>query len=201
MPANVPMQKMRSAYADTVIELAKADARIVFVSSDCGLHEREFLKTEGQGRMIETGLAEANAAAVAAGLAAEGFVPHLLNFAYLLGRMYNQISQSICEDAYNVKLAAYYAGVWGTGGRSHNCVTDLSLMRALPNLSIFAPADSWETKAVTRYAASLKGPTYTRLSGVPTPVVFECEPEFRPLRKIREGQGCVIFCHGTMVHE
>ena len=107
MPTNVPKQKMRSAYADTVIELAKADARIVFVSSDCGLHEREFLKTEGQGRMIETGLAEANAAAVAAGLAAEGFVPHLLNFAYLLGRMYNQISQSICEDAYIAHAAGF----------------------------------------------------------------------------------------------
>jgi transketolase C-terminal domain/subunit len=52
-----------------------------------------------------------------------------LNFAYLYARMYNQISQSIAEDNYPVRLAGYYAGVWGFGGRSHNCINDLAFMR------------------------------------------------------------------------
>ncbi|MBI3615668.1 MAG: hypothetical protein HY211_04020 [Candidatus Omnitrophica bacterium] len=197
----VEYKKMRQAYADAVIDLAKQDPRILFVSADCGLHEREFLREEGKGRMVETGIAEANSVAVAAGLASEGFKPHLLNFAYLLGRMYNQISQSVCQDAYPVKMAAYYAGVWGTGGRSHNCVTDLSIMRALPNLTILTPADYWETKTVVRQTDRVPGPTYVRLSGVPTPVVFDGEPEFLPVRVMRRGKRCTIFCHGTMVHE
>lgn len=202
MPASrVVLRKMREAYAETVIELAREDPRLLFISSDCGLQEREFLKQEGKGRLVETGIAEATAAAVAAGLAAEGFRPHLLNFAYLLGRMYNQISQSICEDAYPVKLAAYYAGVWGIGGRSHNCVTDLSVMRALPNLSIFAPADAWETRTAVREAHRRPGPAYLRLSGVPTPVVYDRAPPFAPVRILRDGPRCTIFCHGTMVHE
>ena len=194
-------KKMREAFADTVIELARKDPALFFISADCGAQEREFFEKEGAGRLIETGIAEANSAVVAAALAAEGLKPYLLNFAYLLGRMYNQISQSICQDAYPVRINAYYAGVWGIGGRSHNCVNDLSLMRSLPNLSIFSPADYWETRALVRHADRLPGPTYIRLSGVPTPVVFDREPEFAPVRTWRRGRRCTILCHGTMVHE
>lgn len=201
MADNVQYKKMREAYADTVIELAKQDKEVVFVSVDCGAHEREFFKAEGMGRLVEMGIAEANSAGVAAGLAAEGLKPYVLNFAYLLGRMYNHISQSIAEDAYNVKIAAYYAGIWGIGGRSHNCVTDLAIMRALPNFTVYAPADYWETKTIVRKAHSIPGPTYVRLSGVPTPSVFDREPDFRPVRRMTVGDRCTIFCYGTMVYE
>ena len=201
MPQPISYKKTREAFADAVIELAKQDERIVFVSADCGAQEREFFRVEAKGRLVETGIAEANSAAVAAGLAAEGFRPYLLNFAYLLGRMYNQISQSICEDAYPVKMAAYYAGVWGTGGRSHNCVTDLAIMRALPTMPVRAPADYWETKAAVRWAHRLPGPTYIRLSGIPTPLVYDHEPDFQPIRRLTEGKRCTIFCHGTAVRQ
>jgi transketolase len=201
MQNNIELGNMRQAYADTVIELAENEPRIIFVSADCGSHERDYFQAEGSGRLIEVGIAEANSAVIAAGMAAEGYKPYLLNFAYLLGRMYNQISQSIAQDAYDVTIGAYYAGVWGTGGRSHNCVTDLAMMRALPNFSIFAPADFWETKAIIRVANSLSSPVYVRLSGIPTPVVFDSEPICLPVRRMIDGDNCTIFCHGTMVHE
>ena len=196
---NANYKKMREAYGDTLIELAHRDPAIIFVSADCGAHERAFFEREG--RLIETGIAEQNSAGVAAGLAADGLKPHLLNFAYLLGRMYNHISQCICVDAYPVRIASYYAGVWGIGGKSHNCVTDISFMRALPNLTIFSPADYWETKTVVRYAETIPGPTYIRMAGVPTPTVFSAEPAFAPLRRLRDGDTVTIFCHGTSVSE
>jgi transketolase len=192
---------MRDGFADALVEIASNDPRVVFVSADCGAREREFFRLENAGRLIEVGIAEANSAVIAAGLAAEGFKPYLLNFAYLLGRMYNQLSQSIALDAYPVHIAAYYAGVWGSGGRSHNCTTDLSIMRALPNFTIFAPADDFEARALTRRAHAQDGPTYLRLAGVPTPRVFASEPSFRPLRRFTEGTRCTIFCHGAMVAE
>ena len=195
------MGKMRDGFADALIELATHDPRVLYVSADCGGREREFFRLENRGRLIETGIAEANSAVIAAGLAAEGFKPYLLNFAYLLGRMYNQLSQSIALDAYPVRVASYYAGVWGIGGRSHNCVTDLSMMRALPNFSIFAPADEYETRALTRYAHEQNGPTYIRLAGVPTPIVFDAQPTFRPVRRMTDGKRVTVLCHGTMVAE
>ena len=74
--------------------------------------------------------------------------------------MYNQISQSIAEDNYPVRMAGYYAGVWGFGGRSHNCINDLAFMRALPNFNVFAASDYWEAKTLVKKVAELDAPSY-----------------------------------------
>ena len=201
MNKQIEYKKMREGYGDIVIELAEKDEKVVFVGADSGGHERKWFFENSRERLIETGIAEANSAAVAAALASDGFKPYLLNFAYLFGIMYNQISQSIAEDAYPVRMAGYYAGIWGFGGRSHNCITDLAFMRALPNFQIFEPSDYNETKTIMRKVADSHVPTYIRLSGVPTPIVYDIEPEFSPIRKHQDGNDCTIFTHGTMLHE
>ena len=138
MNENHELKKMREGYGDAVIDLAQKDEKIVFVGADSGGHERKWFFENAKERLIETGIAEANSAVIAGALASDGFKPFVLNFAYLHARMYNQISQSIAEDNYPVRMAGYYAGIWGFGGRSHNCITDLAFMRALPNFNVFA---------------------------------------------------------------
>ena len=201
MNENHELKKMREGYGDAVIDLAQKDEKIVFVGADSGGHERKWFFANAKERLIETGIAEANSAVIAGALASDGFKPFVLNFAYLHARMYNQISQSIAEDNYPVRMAGYYAGIWGFGGRSHNCITDLAFMRALPNFNVFAAADYWEAKTLVKKVASLDAPSYIRLSGVPTPTVYDSEPEFSPFKKHLDGKDCTIFCHGTMVHE
>ena len=201
MNENHELKKMREGYGDAVIDLAQKDEKIVFVGADSGGHERKWFFENAKERLIETGIAEANSAVIAGALASDGFKPFVLNFAYLHARMYNQISQSIAEDNYPVRMAGYYAGIWGFGGRSHNCITDLAFMRALPNFNVFAAADYWEAKTLVKKVASVDAPSYIRLSGVPTPTVYDSEPEFSPFKKHLDGKDCTIFCHGTMVHE
>ena len=201
MNESVELKKMREGYGDALIDLAKNDEKIVYVVADSGGHERKWFFDNAKERLIETGIAEANSAVIAAALASEGFKPFVLNFAYLHARMYNQISQSIAEDNYPVRMAGYYAGIWGFGGRSHNCINDLAFMRALPNFNIFSAADYWETKTLVKKTAALDAPSYIRLSGVPTPTVYDSEPEFTSFRKHKDGEDCTIFCHGTMLHE
>ena len=201
MNDNVELKKMREGYGDALIELAERIEKIVYVTSDSGGHERKWFLENAKNRLIETGIAEANSAVIAAALASDGFKPFILNFAYLHARMYNQISQSIAEDSYPVSMTGYYAGVWGFGGRSHNCINDLAFMRALPNFNIFAASDYWETKTLVRHVVQLDKPSYIRISGVATPLVHKSEPEFVPFRKYKDGTDCTIFCHGTMVHE
>ena len=201
MNDNVELKKMREGYGDALIELAERNEKIVYVTSDSGGHERKWFLENAKNRLIETGIAEANSAVIAAALASDGFKPFILNFAYLHARMYNQISQSIAEDSYPVSMTGYYAGVWGFGGRSHNCINDLAFMRALPNFNVFAPSDYWETKTLVKKVAALDAPSYIRLSGVSTPTVYDSEPEFLPFRKHKDGNDCTIFCHGTMLHE
>ena len=201
MNENHELKKMREGYGDAVIDLAQKDEKIVFVGADSGGHERKWFFENAKERLIETGIAEANSAVIAGALASDGFKPFVLNFAYLHARMYNQISQSIAEDNYPVRMAGYYAGIWGFGGRSHNCITDLAFMRALPNFNVFAASDYWEAKTLVKKVASLNAPSYIRLAGVPTPIVHDSEPEFSPFRKHLDGNDCTIFCHGTMLHE
>ena len=201
MNDNIEFKKMRQGYSDALIELAEQDEKIVYVTSDSGGNERKWFLENAKERLIETGIAEANSAVIAAALSSDGFKPFILNFAYLHARMYNQISQSIAEDSYPVSMAGDYAGVWGTGGRSHNCITDLSFMRSLPNFHIFAASDYWEAKTLVKHVAQLNKPSYIRISGVATPIVHNSEPEFVPFRKYKDGTDCTIFCHGTMVHE
>ena len=201
MNENHELKKMREGYGDAVIDLAKNDEKVVFVGADSGGHERKWFFENARERLIETGIAEANSAVIAGALASDGFKPFVLNFAYLHARMYNQISQSIAEDNYPVRMAGYYAGVWGFGGRSHNCITDLAFMRALPNFNVFAASDYWEAKTLVKHVAQLNKPSYIRISGVATPIVHNSEPEFVPFRKYKDGTDCTIFCHGTMVHE
>jgi|TARA_B100001750_G_scaffold246303_1_gene268179 transketolase len=201
MNENYELKKMREGYGDAVIDLAKNDEKVVFVGADSGGHERKWFFENARERLVETGIAEANSAVIAGALASDGFKPFVLNFAYLHARMYNQISQSIAEDNYPVRMAGYYAGVWGFGGRSHNCINDLAFMRALPNFNVFAASDYWEAKTLVKKVASLNAPSYIRLAGVPTPIVHDSEPEFSPFRKHLDGNDCTIFCHGTMLHE
>ena len=117
MSESIELKKMRQGYGDALIELAQNDEKIVYVGADSGGHERKWFFDNAKERLIETGIAEANSAVVAAALASDGFKPFVLNFAYLHARMYNQISQSIAEDSYPVRMAGYYAGVWGFGGK------------------------------------------------------------------------------------
>ena len=85
-------------------------------------------------RMIECGIAEQNATGVAAGLAAEGFVPVTYNFLFAsMGRAYNQIRQSILVDRFNVKFLAR-EGIWGEVGVSHATIEGWGSLRNLPNL-------------------------------------------------------------------
>ena len=201
MNEKIELKKMRVGYGDALIELAENDEKIVYIGADSGGHERKWFFDNAKQRLIETGIAEANSAVIAAALASDGFKPFVLNFAYLHARMYNQISQSIAEDSYPVRMAGYYAGIWGFGGRSHNCINDLAFMRALPNFNIFSASDYWETKSIVKKTAELEAPSYIRLSGVATPTVHESEPIFKPFTKFKEGNDCTIFCHGTMLHE
>ena len=75
------------------------------------------------------------------------------------GRAYEQIRNSICYPKLNVKIAVTHSGLTvGEDGATHQMLEDISLMRALPNMTVIVPADGEETKAAVCWAASYHGP-------------------------------------------
>lgn len=160
------LTSMRQAFGDTLYSLAKTDPRIYVV--DAGLYPSLFLekfKKDFGKRFIEAGVAENNAAGVAAGLAKAGKVVFLTSFACFSPALnWGVIKQSVCMNQANVKIIGSHAGL-GSGdlGATHQMLEDIALARVLPGLQVFAPLDSIETKKIITTVSQSHLPCYIRL--------------------------------------
>ena len=157
----------RMVYGNTLVELGRQDQRIVVLDADLGgstmgkLFEAEFPE-----RHFEMGIAEANMTSVAAGLAQTGKIPFTNSFAVFAGgRAYDQIRQTIAIGKLNVKICGSSSGLSDFGdGATHQCVEDMAIFRAVPNMTVICPADANETREAVKAIAQMKGPCYLRLN-------------------------------------
>lgn len=167
---------MRSAFADTIFDLAKDDPNIYVVS--VGLRPSILMDrfaARYKTRFIEVGVAENNAAGVAAGLAKSGKNVFLCTYAcFSPGINLATIKQSICENNLPVKIIGFHGGLLtGELGASHQMLEDIALMRSLPTMEVFAPIDAIEVAKMTSVLAKSNSPTYMRLVRPNSP---ECYP-------------------------
>ena len=155
-------------------------------------------------RHINCGIAEANMAGIAAGLAATGKIPFMSSFAmFAAGRCYEQIRNSIGYPHLNVKIGATHAGVTvGEDGASHQCIEDIALMRVIPGMVVMNPSDDVEARACLRAAVEYEGPVYMRFGRSAVPVINDY-PEYRfEIGKgtiIKEGKDVTIVATGVCV--
>lgn len=189
---------------DAMIEVAKKYDRVVAILTDMGFPAIGWFKENAPERIIECGIAEANAAVVAAGLAAEGFIPFLNSFVFAaIGRAYNSIRQSILVDRFNVKILGR-EGAWGETGISHNHVEGLGMTRVMPNLVIINAADAVETKKAFLAMADYIGPVFFRLEMSPASMKIYSEDypfELGKAYQIKDGKDATIIATGYMVTE
>lgn len=194
----------RQAYGDTLVELGRENPDIVVLDADLSKSTMTagFAKAYPE-RFFNAGIAEQNLMGMAAGLATTGKIPFASTFAiFAAGRAFEQVRNTICYPKLNVKIAASHAGITvGEDGGSHQSVEDLALMRALPNMTVIAPADAVETAKAVRAAAAHRGPVYIRLSRLATPVIFGADYQFEIGKAVvvREGKDVSLFSTGTML--
>jgi transketolase len=165
----------RDAYGQTLVDLGRADTRIVALDADLsGSTKTAQFAKEFPDRFFNVGIAEANMVGMAAGLAAGGMIPFASTFAvFAAGRAFEQIRQSVAYPRLNVKIVATHGGITvGEDGGSHQSVEDLAIMRALPNMTVLCPADGPETAAAIHAAAAFDGPVFVRLGRGKVPVIF-----------------------------
>ncbi|MCR4657873.1 MAG: transketolase family protein [Lachnospiraceae bacterium] len=196
----------RNAYGRTLVELCHENKDIVVLDADlAGSTMGKMVETEPglEGRHIEMGIAEANMASTAGGLARAGKIPFISSFAVFAGgRAYDQIRQTISIGELNVKICGSSAGCSDFGdGATHQSIDDIAYMRVIPNMSVFVPADANETEAAVRYMASHKGPMYLRVNRNPYDNVTPEGAEFKPGKPtvLREGTDVAVFACGVMV--
>lgn len=164
---------MRQTCLNMVYDLAKEDERIFFLGSDLGAGTLDQFKLEMPDRFFMEGVSEANIIGVAAGLALEGKIPYVNTIAtFLTRRCYEQIALDLCLHNANVRLIANGSGfVYAPLGPTHEAIEDLAILRALPNMTIVAPADADEMRRFMPQSVDYPGPIYIRLAKGYDPIV------------------------------
>jgi len=198
------VQNQRSVYGQTLVEIGKDDKRIVVLEADLGKSTMTWLfQKEFPERYFEMGIAEANMASFAAGLALNGRVVFINSFAvFVTGRAYDQIRQSISIGKLNVKIVGSSCGLSDFGdGATHQSIEDVAIMRAIPNMTVIAPADGIETKKALKAIIEYDGPVYIRINRNDMPDIISEDIEFAIGKPyiVRDGSDVVLFAYGMMV--
>lgn len=199
-------QATREAYG---IALAKygEDYDILVLDADLSKSTKtDTFKQKFPERFINCGIAEGNMMSTAAGLASCGKIVFASSFAmFAAGRAFEQIRNSICYPKLNVKIGATHAGISvGEDGATHQCLEDIAIMRAIPNMVVINPADGVEAVAAVKAAIEHDGPCYLRFGRLATPIIFDEDTYKFELGKgveIADGKDVTIVATGLMVSE
>jgi transketolase len=196
------LRSQREVFGDTLATLAAERPDVLVLDGDLANSTRaDIVADRMPGQFLEMGIAEQNLFGVAAGLATMGFTPYISTFAcFAVARALDQIRVTIAQPHLGVKIAAGYSGILtGSTGKTHQMVDDLAIMRAVPGMTVLAPADDVEAEALLRVAADVPGPVYIRLARDPVRRVFE-PPYTLPLGApvvLRDAPELVLVSTGT----
>ncbi|MBT9134206.1 MAG: 1-deoxy-D-xylulose-5-phosphate synthase [Firmicutes bacterium] len=184
------LEATRDAYGRALLTLGETRPDVVVLDADLS----KSTKTAGFAakypeRFFNIGIAEADLMGTACGLALAGFKPFASTFAiFATGRAYDQVRNSVTYPRLPVVIAATHAGLTvGPDGGSHQSIEDIALMRVLPGMQVWVPADGEEAYQMILAAATVEsGPVYVRLGRQPVPRVSPEGYAFVP------GTACVL---------
>ena len=195
---------MRDQFARTVHEVAQKTPDVFIVVADISpAASMAPFRAQFPERFINVGVAEQSMVGLCAGLALRGCRP----FAYTIAtfsayRPFEQVRDDICYQNLPVTLVGIGGGIaYSTLGGTHHAQEDVAIMSALPNMTVLAPCDPFETADATRAAVERGGPVYLRLgkSGEPDLTSQAVDPfVFGRLRRLRPGRDVCILSYGPI---
>lgn len=200
------INSIRQAFGATLTKLAKDNKNIYVVDVD--LKSALFLTEFAQkypDRFIECGVSETNAAGIAAGLSKTGKTVFLTSFACFSPSInWNTIKQSICYNHANVKIVGSHAGLMSADlGATHQMLEDISLMRTLPNLDVFAPLDALETEKMVNVLVRSPKNAYLRLVRPTTPNLSDSKTGFTIGKShlLKTGKDITVIGYGPILEQ
>jgi len=193
----------QDVFSDAIAELAREDPDLVVVTSDSrGSGKLSAFARQLPDRIVEVGIAEQTLVGVAAGLASAGKKPFAFSPAcFLTARSLEQIKNDVAYSAQPVRLVGISAGVsYGALGSTHHSTHDIAVLRAIPGVTILAPADNLEARAAATAARDSNGPVYIRLGKRPVPdLPGGAAFELGRARLVREGDRLAFIAAGETV--
>ena len=195
------MKALRDVFGDTLVALGWTNPNVLVLDADLANSTKaDKFAIAYPDRFLQMGIAEQNFVGVAVGLASLGFVPWLSTFTvFFTHRAIDPIRMLVAQTRANVKIGAAYSGILtGLTGKTHQDVQDIAIMRAMPDMTVLAPADAIEGEAIIRWATDFQGPVYLRLARDASPNLFDESYSFVPGKTIslREGSDVLLISTG-----
>ncbi len=195
---------MRKAYGEALVRIGKDYPDVVVLSADVSNSDFSFMFAEQYpDRFINTGIAEQSLVDVAAGLAYSGKIAIANTFAFLFTtRALEMVHTHLCYGGANVKLMAAYAGISDSfDGPTHHAITDLAILRSLPNMTVVVPGDPLGLARLLPQVVEWPGPVYFRLNRNEVPVLFDetYAPQIGKAVPLRPGSDLTLIACGLMV--
>ncbi|WP_101772507.1 transketolase family protein [Peptostreptococcus faecalis] len=202
------MQKnsMRETFGKTLVEIGNNDENVIVVDADLSESTKTmYFKKTFPNRFFNVGIAEQNLIGISSGLASAGKTVFASSFAvFETGRAYEIIRNMVCMANLNVKICSTHAGIMtGEDGATHQSIEDISIMRVLPNMKVFVPADSKEASEIIKYISNDIGPSYVRMVREDVSDIYNEEYKFNFGKGdiLNEGDDLSIFACGPLVYE
>src|SRR5215472_8122806 len=190
------MKALRDVFGDTLVSLGSTDPNLLVLDADLANSTKaDKFAMAYPGQFLQMGIAEQNCVGVAVGMASLGFVPWLSSFTvFFTHRAVDPIRMLVAQTHANVKIGAAYAGLMtGLTGKTHQDVQDIAIMRAMPDMTVLAPADAFEGEALIRWATEFDGPVYLRLARDAAPDLFDKTSRFTLGKTILLSEGTDVL--------
>lgn len=193
----------RFGFYQGLIEVAATHPDVVVVDADLAKTTGSYAFEKAYpDRFIDVGIAEQNMIGFSAGLARSGLVPFCGSMAvFSAGRGFELIRNAVAYSSINVKIIGSHGGITAAGdGGSHQCIEDIAIMRALPNMVVLSPCDSEQARKLAHLMYGYKGPMYLRTSREPVEAVTTQYDEILigKAQKLRSGKDVCIIATGMM---
>ena len=194
---------MRDAFVTKLTEVAAADPSVMLLVGDLGFGVVADFGQTYPTQFVNCGVAEQSMVGIAAGMAASGrrpFVYSIANFPTL--RPLEQIRNDVCYHGLGVTIVSVGSGLaYGSLGYTHHAVEDISILRSLPGMRVYSPADAMECRAAVEEILADPSPAYLRLGKNKEPLMHSEQPDLStgaPLL-IREGTDVTVLVAGPVV--
>ncbi len=144
-------------FTEALLDLAKKHQNVVGVTAamPSGTGMKELIETYPD-RFWDVAIAEQHAVTSMCAMAKEGFKPFVAIYSTFLQRGYDQVIHDACIMALPVVFAMDRAGIVGEDGETHQGAFDISYLRAIPNMTLFAPRDEATMKAMIAFAYEMR---------------------------------------------
>jgi transketolase len=194
---------MRDAFVTKLTEKAADDPSIMLMVGDLGFGVVADFGETYPRQFLNCGVAEQSMVGIAAGMASAGrrpFVYSIANFPTV--RPLEQIRNDVCYHGLGVTIVSVGAGLaYGSLGYTHHAVEDISILRSLPGMRVYSPADAMECRAAVDEILADPSPAYLRLGKNKEPLMHEAPPDLSTGAPVvvRDGTDVTVLVAGPII--